>query len=183
MSRVSGSWNHFGYWDNKWKFVVSDAARFTIDTTGNMSASGDINAVGGHHHSYQMYANAVLQNTVVVMTGSHMSASAGNRVWYTAFPMVASGSVVGLSLKSLDGNVDDSSNGALTGTVVVASTKTTAEVIITTGSWGATTIAKDTTNATFNPGDSVYVVLTASSDYLNSVAASCSWVANIMVES
>lgn len=163
--------------------AVADVRGVNLSASGDAVITGDVEAAGGYRHAIQFYATQVLQGAVVEMTSSYMSASAGNRFWFTTVPMVYSGSVTGVALRSADGAVDDSSNGAITGSVVVAGTKTTAEVIITTGSWGHTTISKDTSGATVNPGDNVYVVLTASADYLNSVAASCSWVANVIVES
>jgi hypothetical protein len=163
--------------------VSDDVSAVNLSASGDAIVTGDVSAAGGYRHAYQMYANVVLQNEVVEMTGSYIWLSGSTEVWYKEFPMVYSGSVVGLTLRSPDGEVDDSNAGALTASVVIGSTKTSVEVLMSTGSWGNTTVAKDTAGNTFDPGNSVYVVLTASADYLNSVATSCSWIANIVVES
>src|SRR3990167_3908786 len=163
--------------------IASDgSARVTV-TANETTLSNDVTAAGGFRMPLVFTHGKTLQNQRTLMTSSVtvVSSSVANSPdrFMTRIPVDRAGSVVGLSLWSYDGII---TAGALTASVTIdgAVPSTTALLIMTTGSNKATTYSKDAT--VFSSSQQIGVSLSASADYLNTIAASASWMASVVIE-
>lgn len=156
-----------------------------ISSSNDLDIEKDVNAPGGFAQSFVFYKNTVLQNTFSEMTCSIVSASAGSvgEGWYRAYayvPMVRSGSILGLCISTRNSS-EVVKSGAFSASVMLDRVNQACTVIMDTGTFGVTTVAKNT--LTFNPGQWLGVSLTSSAEMLSEPGVtSASFVGTVLVE-
>ena len=152
-------------------------------TFGSVSVRGDVYAGGGFVGNFVYSRTGIKAGEMGVMyTASPLTGTAtyDARALRSQLPVFRAGSLMGLALYSPDCVVKSANGGALTASLVVGSTRIGTDLVITTGSVGYLAFAKDTYS--LSAGSVIGVSFTASSGYLNDLAASGSWVATAWFE-
>jgi hypothetical protein len=175
----------------QWEIKVGNTnkvtvARETITLSPAVTFSSDVTIPGGAPQTFMFAKEYVLQGATTQMTASIMS-GATEELIQTRYPMVRSGSILGLTLYSEQGLVLSGTNSQLTASVTLDGANVAATVILGTGSVGHFITAKDTSGLTFNGGQTIGVSLTASDAYesqhsVRLASVSASWTAAVLVE-